>query len=109
MRTVAKIHTLGNETNGDTILPMEVLEERMLATCEKRRLSATAKLFYVKRVTIVLTLVWVLPLVTLAQTVGTDQYLPTPVGELVDVGDYRVSFYCNGPGRNTVLHMVATS
>ena len=42
MRTVGKIHTLGNETNGDTILPMEVLEERMLATCEKRPLSATA-------------------------------------------------------------------
>src|SRR5438477_7732640 len=103
MRTVAKIHTLGNETNGDTILPMEVLEERMLATCEKRRLSATAKLFYVKRLTIVLTLVWVLPIVTLAQTVGTNQNPPTPLGKLVDVGDYRVHLYCTGTGSPTVV------
>src|SRR5437016_6331871 len=99
----AKIHTLGNETNGDTILPMEVLEERMLATCEKRRLSATAKLFYVKRLTIVLTLVWVLPIVTLAQTVGTNQNPPTPLGKLVDVGDYRVHLYCTGTGSPTVV------
>jgi len=71
MRTVAKIHTLGNETNVNTILPMEVLEERMLAACEKRPLSA-AKLLYFKRLTIVPTLLSVLPIVTLAQTVGTD-------------------------------------
>jgi len=79
MRTVAKIHTLGNETSEDTILPMEVLEERMLATCEKRPLSAVAKLLYFERFNIVLTLLCVLPIVTLAQAVGTDQNPPAPL------------------------------
>ena len=103
MPTVAKIHTFGNENNGDTILPLEVLEERMLATCEKRPLSATAKLLYLKRLTIVLTLVCVLPIVTLAQTVGTDQNPPAPLGKLVDVGGYRVHLYCTGTGSPTVV------
>src|SRR6266576_2740940 len=103
MPTVAKIHTFGNENNGDTILPVEVLEERMLATCEKRPLSATAKLLYLKRLTIVLTLVCVLPIVTLAQTVGTDQNPPAPLGKLVDVGGYRVHLYCTGTGSPTVV------
>jgi len=58
---------------------MEVLEERMLATCEKRPLSAVAKLLYFKRFTIVLTLLCVLPIVTLAQAVGTDQNPPAPL------------------------------
>ena len=103
MRTVAKIHTLGNETSEDTILPMEVLEERMLATCEKRPLSAVAKLLYFKRFNIVLTLLCVLPIVTLAQAVGTDQNPPAPLGKLVDVGGYRVHLYCTGTGSPTVV------
>ncbi len=75
----------------------------MLATCEKRPLSATAKLLYLKRLTIVLTLVCVLPIVTLAQTVGTDQNPPAPLGKLVDVGGYRVHLYCTGTGSPTVV------
>ncbi len=75
----------------------------MLATCEKRPLSAVAKLLYFKRFTIVLTLLCVLPIVTLAQAVGTDQNPPAPLGKLVDVGGYRVHLYCTGTGSPTVV------
>src|SRR5437667_8030590 len=64
MRTVAKIHTLGNETSGNTILPMKVREECMLATCEKQPLSATSKMVHCKHLTIVLALLYVPPIGT---------------------------------------------
>ena len=98
MRTVAKIHTLGNETSGDTILPMKVREECMLATCEKQPLSATSKMVHCKHLTIVLALLCVPPIGTLAQKADTAQNPPAPLGKLVDVGGYRVHLYCTGSG-----------
>jgi pimeloyl-ACP methyl ester carboxylesterase len=81
----------------------------MLTTREKRRLTATAKLLYFKRVTtIVLTLLCVLPIATQAQTVGSDQSSPPPIGKLVDVGGYRVHLYCTGAGSPTVVIVGAT-
>jgi len=75
----------------------------MLATCEKRPLSATAKLLYFKRLTIVPTLLCVLPIATLAQTVGSNQNAPPPLGKLVDVGGYRVHLYCTGNGSPSIV------
>src|SRR5216117_2310709 len=103
MRTVAKIHTLGNETSGDTILPMKVREECMLGTCEKQPLSATSKMVHCKHLTIVLALLCVPPIVTLAQNADTAQNPPAPLGKLVDVGGYRVHLYCTGTGSPTVV------
>ncbi len=76
----------------------------MLATCEKQPLSATAKLYF-ERFTVVLTVLCVLPIATLAQTVGTVP--PPPLGKLVDVGGYRVHLYCTGTGSPTVVIMGA--
>jgi pimeloyl-ACP methyl ester carboxylesterase len=39
----------------------------------------------------------------LAQSVSTNQNPPTPLGELVDVGGYRVHLYCTGTGSPTVV------
>jgi pimeloyl-ACP methyl ester carboxylesterase len=81
----------------------------MLTTCEKQLLAATVKLLYFKRVTtIVLTLLCVLPIATQAQTVGSDQSFPPPIGKLVDVGGYRVHLYCTGAGSPTVVIVGAT-
>jgi hypothetical protein len=38
-----------------------------------------------------------------AQSVSTNQNPPTPLGELVDVGGYRVHLYCTGTGSPTVV------
>jgi pimeloyl-ACP methyl ester carboxylesterase len=56
-----------------------------------------------KRLNMVLALLCVLPIVTLAQKVGTDQNPPPPLGKLVDVGGYRVHLYCTGTGSPTVV------
>ncbi len=77
--------------------------EGMLATCERRPLSATAKLFYFKRLTVVCTLLCVLSIATPAQTRGLDQSPPPPLGKLVDVGGYRVHLYCTGARSPTVV------
>lgn len=76
----------------------------MLATCEKLLATAAAKpLLYFRCMTIVLTLICVLPIAALAQTVGSDQSPPPPLGKLVDVGGYRVHLYCTGTGNPTVV------
>jgi len=57
-----------------------------------------------KRLTIVLLgLLCILPIATPAQTVGTAQNPPAPLGKLVDVGGYRVHLYCAGTGSPTVV------
>jgi pimeloyl-ACP methyl ester carboxylesterase len=75
----------------------------MLSTCEKQPLNATANKVYCKRLTIVLALLWVLPIGTLAQKADTAQNPPAPLGKLVDVGGYRVHLYCAGTGSPTVV------
>jgi pimeloyl-ACP methyl ester carboxylesterase len=94
---------LGNESGADTILPMEVREECTLATCEKQPMSATSNMVYCKRLTILLALLWVLPIGTPAQKADTAQNPPAPLGKLVDVGGYRVHLYCTGTGTPTVV------
>jgi pimeloyl-ACP methyl ester carboxylesterase len=94
---------LGNDTLGDTILPMEVREECMLATREKRLFSATSNVVYGKRLAIALALLCALPIAPLAQRVGTDRNPPAPLGKLVDVGGYRVHLYCTGTGSPAVV------
>jgi pimeloyl-ACP methyl ester carboxylesterase len=82
---------------------MELREECMLTTCEKRPSSATSNVIYLKCLTIILALLCVFPIVALTQTVGTDQNSPPPLGKLVDVGGYRVHLYCTGTGSPTVV------
>jgi pimeloyl-ACP methyl ester carboxylesterase len=69
---------------------MEIQEECLLATCEKR-------------LPIALALLCVLPIATRSQTVAADQNPPPPLGKLVDVGGYRVHLYCTGTGSPTVV------
>ena len=66
-------------------------------------MSTTASMVCCKRFTIVVALLWVLPIAPLAQTVGADQNPPAPLGKLVDVGGYRVHLYCTGTGSPTVV------
>jgi len=75
----------------------------MPSTCEKQPLSATANMVYCKYLTIVLALLWILPIGTLAQKADTAQTPPEPLGKLVDVGGYRVHLYCTGTGSPTVV------
>src|SRR5580692_8228549 len=82
---------------------MEVREECMLATCEKRPLSEASNMACCRCLTILLALLCGLPIATPAQKAGTDQNPPTPLGELVDVGGYRVHLYCTGTGSPTVV------
>jgi pimeloyl-ACP methyl ester carboxylesterase len=70
---------------------------------KKRPLRAAAKRVQRRRLNMVFALVCVLPLVTLAQKVSTDQNPPPPLGKLVDVGGYRVHLYCTGTGSPTVV------
>jgi pimeloyl-ACP methyl ester carboxylesterase len=58
--------------------------------------------FY-KRLTIVLGLLFIVPIATPTQTAGTAQNPPAPLGKLVDVGGYRVHLYCAGTGSPTVV------
>jgi pimeloyl-ACP methyl ester carboxylesterase len=75
----------------------------MLATCEQRPLSATPNMFYCKCLTSVFAILCLLPITSQAQTVGTAQSPPAPLGKLVDVGGYRVHLYCIGAGSPTVV------
>jgi len=75
----------------------------MLATCEKRPMTAMSNMAYYRRLTIVLALFCALPIATLAQTADTPQNPPPPLGQLVDVGGYRVHLYCTGTGRPSVV------
>lgn len=75
----------------------------MLGSCETLPPAAAKLPLDSKRMTIVLTLLCVLPIATLAQTVGSDQSPPPPFGKLVDVGGYRVHLYCAGTGSPTVV------
>ena len=95
---------MGNETAQDTILPMEVREGGIMqATYRKRPLRAASNRPHRNRLNMVLALLCVLPIVTLAQKVGTGQNPPPPLGKLVDVGGYRVHLYCTGTGSPTVV------
>ena len=75
----------------------------MKATYGKRPLRTASNRLDPKRLQMVLALVCLLPIVSLAQKVGTDQNPPTPLGKLVDVGGYRVHLYCSGTGSPTVV------
>src|SRR2546430_852939 len=75
----------------------------MFATREKRPMSTTASMVCCKRFTIVVALLWVLPIAPLAQTVGAAQNPPAPLGKLVAVGGYRVHLYCTGTGSPAVV------
>jgi pimeloyl-ACP methyl ester carboxylesterase len=75
----------------------------MAATGEKRRLKARMILPYGKRIAILLGLLCLRPIATPAQTAGTSQNTPEPLGKLVDVGGYRVHLYCTGTGSPTVV------
>src|SRR5690242_20490427 len=54
LRIAAKSISTSTKQVGDTILPMEVQKECMVATYEKQPLSATSNMVYCKRLTIVL-------------------------------------------------------
>ena len=82
---------------------MEVGEEWMLNACEKRPLSTTSNRIYCKSFTLVFIVVCLLPIASLAQTPGTTENPPPPLGKLVDVGGYRVHLYCTGAGSPTVV------
>jgi hypothetical protein len=69
----------------------------------KRLLRGASNRVQRRRLNMVLALLCVLPMVTLAQKVGTDQNPPPPLGKLVDVGGYRVHLYCTGMGSPTVV------
>ena len=75
----------------------------MPSTCEKHPLNATSNMVTASALPIVLALLWVLPIVTLAQMPDTGQNPPAPLGKLVDVGGYRVHLYCTGTGSPTVV------
>jgi pimeloyl-ACP methyl ester carboxylesterase len=95
---------MGNETSKDTILPVEVREGCIMkATYGKRPLRTASNRLDRKRLHMVLALLCLLPIITLAQKVGTDQNPPPPLGKLVDVGGYRVHLYCFGTGSPTVV------
>jgi pimeloyl-ACP methyl ester carboxylesterase len=82
---------------------MKYGRECMLANCEKRPSDAASNMIYCKRLRIVFALLCLLPILTLAQTVGTGQNPPPPLGKLVDVGGYRVHLYCTGTGSPAVV------
>src|SRR5258708_12450146 len=63
----------------------------------------TAYMGFYKRLTIVLGLLCMLPIATLAQTEGTPQNSPPPLGKLIGVGGYRVHRYCSGTGSPTFV------
>jgi len=75
----------------------------MPVTCEKRPVNATLNMGYCKRLTAVLALLCIIPIVALAQTVAKEQNPPPPLGKLVDVGGYRVHLYCTGTGSPAVI------
>jgi pimeloyl-ACP methyl ester carboxylesterase len=66
-------------------------------------MKATANMIYRNRLMMALALVCVLPMAILAQTAGTAENSPAPLGKLVDVGGYRVHLYCTGTGSPTVV------
>jgi pimeloyl-ACP methyl ester carboxylesterase len=48
-------------------------------------------------------LAWLLPLVAIPASGQTAAARPAPLGQLVDVGGYRVHLYCTGSGSPTVM------
>jgi pimeloyl-ACP methyl ester carboxylesterase len=75
----------------------------MLATCEKRPLSAKPNMFYCRPLAFALAILCFLPISTLGQTATTVQNSHAPIGKLVDVGGYRVHLYCTGVGSPPVV------
>jgi pimeloyl-ACP methyl ester carboxylesterase len=57
---------------------------------------------YFKRFSVLLIILWVLPMMTVTQATGS-QNPPTPLGKLVDAGGYTVHLYCTGAGNPTVV------
>ncbi len=64
---------------------------------------------YFKRFSVLLTLLCWLPVMTVAQATDANQNSPTPLGQLIDVGGYRVHLYCTGSGSPTVVIIGAGS
>ena len=62
-----------------------------------------------KRFTLLLLLLFALPMATVAQATDANQNSPPPLGKLVDVGGYRVHLYCTGSGSPTVVIIGAGS
>src|ERR1700693_2359389 len=58
---------------------------------------------YFKRFGVLLTLLCWLPMMIVAQATDANQNSPAPLGQLVDVGGYRVHLYCTGSGSPTVV------
>ncbi len=58
---------------------------------------------YARRLTAVLTILCIFRIAAPAQTTNNEQIPPAPIGELVDVGGYRVHLYCTGSGSPAVV------
>jgi pimeloyl-ACP methyl ester carboxylesterase len=75
----------------------------MLTIREKRSSGAASNTICRNCFRILFAFLCLLPILTLAQTVGMGQNPPPPLGKLVDVGGYRVHLYCKGTGSPTVV------
>ena len=67
------------------------------------QMEGSANMNYFERFRVLLIILCVLPIATVAQTSGTNQNPPPPLGKLVDVGSYKVHLYCTGAGSPTVV------
>src|SRR6266478_4806655 len=67
------------------------------------RMEGSDNMNYFERFRVLLIILCVLPIATVAQTSGTNQNPPPPLGKLVDVGSYKVHLYCTGAGSPTVV------
>jgi pimeloyl-ACP methyl ester carboxylesterase len=66
------------------------------------RMEGPADMDCLKRFSVPLITLCVLPVATVGQTRGTSQN-PPPLGKLVDAGGYSVHLYCTGAGSPTVV------
>ena len=67
------------------------------------RMEGPANMDRLKRFSVPLITLCVIPAATVGQPRGTGQNPPPPLGKLVDVGGYRVHLYCTGAGSPTVV------
>jgi pimeloyl-ACP methyl ester carboxylesterase len=66
------------------------------------QLEDFANMDYFKRFSVLLILLWLLPMAPVAQATDANQNSPPALGKLVDVDGYRVHLYCTGSGSPTV-------